>query len=381
MAREPESTVAEIARPALEEVVDDLPLAVRWWDGSETRIGDSPTTIVVRDPLAVRRLLYQPNKLGLGRAFVAGEVDIEGDVFALLDPPTGTGGLRRRAGVRTAVSLWRAARRLDVVGRPVAPPPEEARLGGQAALALARRPGDRTPLRRRQRLLPARARRPHDVLLRLLAGGGDDARRGAGRQAHADLPEARALGRCAAARRRLRLGSACDPCRPSLRRACRRRRRSRASRTQLARARVEAAGVADRVEIRRQDYRELRDGAVRRDQQRRHVRARRRGADRQVLRLAVRAAAPGRTAAQPRHPRARAATTPADYPANSFIGRYVFPDGALLEVGRVVRPCRTPGFEVRDVESLREHYARTLRACQRALADLFSTASGMSKLK
>jgi cyclopropane-fatty-acyl-phospholipid synthase len=46
----------------------------------------------------------------------------------------------------------------------------------------------------------------------------------------------------------------------------------------------------------------------------------------------------------------------------SFIGRYVFPDGELIDVGRVVGAMERAGFEVRDVESLREHYARTLRA-------------------
>jgi cyclopropane-fatty-acyl-phospholipid synthase len=47
---------------------------------------------------------------------------------------------------------------------------------------------------------------------------------------------------------------------------------------------------------------------------------------------------------------------------NTFIGRYVFPDGELNEVGSVVSAMQQAGFEVRDVESLREHYARTLRA-------------------
>jgi cyclopropane-fatty-acyl-phospholipid synthase len=47
---------------------------------------------------------------------------------------------------------------------------------------------------------------------------------------------------------------------------------------------------------------------------------------------------------------------------NSFIGRYVFPDGELIDVAQVVRGMERAGFEVRDVESLREHYARTLRA-------------------
>ena len=44
----------------------------------------------------------------------------------------------------------------------------------------------------------------------------------------------------------------------------------------------------------------------------------------------------------------------------SFVGRYVFPDGELLDVAEVVRAMQRAGFEVRDVESLREHYSRTL---------------------
>jgi cyclopropane-fatty-acyl-phospholipid synthase len=40
----------------------------------------------------------------------------------------------------------------------------------------------------------------------------------------------------------------------------------------------------------------------------------------------------------------------------------VFPDGELIDVGHVALSMEAAGFEVRDVESLREHYARTLRA-------------------
>ena len=46
----------------------------------------------------------------------------------------------------------------------------------------------------------------------------------------------------------------------------------------------------------------------------------------------------------------------------SFIGRYVFPDGELIDVGDSIRSMERAGFEVRDAESLREHYALTLRA-------------------
>ena len=40
----------------------------------------------------------------------------------------------------------------------------------------------------------------------------------------------------------------------------------------------------------------------------------------------------------------------------------MFPDGELIDVGDVVSAMQDAGFEVRDVESLREHYAKTLRA-------------------
>ena len=45
-----------------------------------------------------------------------------------------------------------------------------------------------------------------------------------------------------------------------------------------------------------------------------------------------------------------------------FIDRYIFPDGELLPVGEVVAGAERAGFEVRDLESLREHYDETLVA-------------------
>jgi len=45
----------------------------------------------------------------------------------------------------------------------------------------------------------------------------------------------------------------------------------------------------------------------------------------------------------------------------SFIDAYVFPDGDLLTLPQMLGPAQAAGFEVRDIESLRQHYARTLR--------------------
>lgn len=45
----------------------------------------------------------------------------------------------------------------------------------------------------------------------------------------------------------------------------------------------------------------------------------------------------------------------------SFSNAYVFPDGELVPISTTLRAAEESGFEVRDVESLREHYALTLR--------------------
>jgi cyclopropane-fatty-acyl-phospholipid synthase len=45
----------------------------------------------------------------------------------------------------------------------------------------------------------------------------------------------------------------------------------------------------------------------------------------------------------------------------NFNDTYVFPDGELVPINVTLRAAETSGFEVRDVESLREHYALTLR--------------------
>jgi cyclopropane-fatty-acyl-phospholipid synthase len=47
---------------------------------------------------------------------------------------------------------------------------------------------------------------------------------------------------------------------------------------------------------------------------------------------------------------------------SGFIGHYIFPDGELEPIGDMLSFAERSGFEVRDVENLREHYHRTLRA-------------------
>jgi len=124
---------------------------------------------------------------------------------------------------------------------------------------------------------------------------------------------------------------------------------------------VAEAGLADRVEIRHQDYRDVRDGpfdAISSIGMFEHVGLSQlrvySGGLRRLLRAGGRLLNHG-VARPPNAGRTR-------FQPNSFIDRYVFPDGELHEVGSVVSTMQGAGFEVRHVESLREHYALTLRA-------------------
>src|SRR5205823_8840215 len=55
--------------------------------------------------------------------------------------------------------------------------------------------------------------------------------------------------------------------------------------------------------------------------------------------------------------------------ADAFIDTYVFPDGKLTAADDVIAAAERSGFEVRDVESLREHYAMTLRHWVKSLEE------------
>src|SRR5579864_7919582 len=67
----------------------ESPVAIRFWDGSsigpDVDLTAAPlAAVLVRSPDAIRRLLYAPNELGLGRAYVVGDLDVDGDVYAAL---------------------------------------------------------------------------------------------------------------------------------------------------------------------------------------------------------------------------------------------------------------------------------------------------------
>lgn len=63
--------------------------------------------------------------------------------------------------------------------------------------------------------------------------------------------------------------------------------------------------------------------------------------------------------------------------ADAFIDKYVFPDGKLTATHDVIAAAEGAGFELRDVESLREHYAMTLRHWVRSLEEKTQDATAL----
>src|SRR5262249_41016791 len=62
----------------------------------------------------------------------------------------------------------------------------------------------------------------------------------------------------------------------------------------------------------------------------------------------------------------------------AFIWRYVFPDGELVPPSAAVAGGEAAGFEVRDGENLREHYALTLRQWVRRLGGRHAEAEAVA---
>jgi cyclopropane-fatty-acyl-phospholipid synthase len=128
---------------------------------------------------------------------------------------------------------------------------------------------------------------------------------------------------------------------------------------ELANARIKQAGMGDRCRVEVCDYRELKEpGAF--DKlvsvgMFEHVGEALLAA---YFQQAWRLLRPG--GAFLNHGIARRATDPLPK-GTTFSDRYVFPDGELVPISVTLHHAEESGFEVRDVESLREHYALTLR--------------------
>ena len=110
---------------------------------------------MVRSFDALRRIATAPGELGLARAYVAGDIDIEGDIFAALEVRTRLDGAK--IGWHEVLAILRVAG--PSVLRPLPAPPEEAKPRGRLHSRQRDASAIAASLRRGQRVLRAAARR------------------------------------------------------------------------------------------------------------------------------------------------------------------------------------------------------------------------------
>jgi cyclopropane-fatty-acyl-phospholipid synthase len=358
-------TVARRLAAALAPVlgVDRLPVRLRAWDGSVAGPDEAPL-VIIRSPQAVRRLIWASEELGLARAYVAGEIDVEGDLYAAFAALSSSGrlapGESPAPSLRERLALARAGLALGVIGRDPEPPPEEVRLHRHGRMHSRRRDA-------------AAVSHHYDIsneFYRLVLGPSmvyscavwDDPAVGleAAQDAKLDLV-CRKLG-LGAGVRLLDVGCGWG----SLAIHAAREYGTDVvgitlsqEQAALARKRVAEAGLTENIQIRVQDYREVDDGpfdAISSVGMAEHVGRSELPGYATTLGALLR---PGGRLLNHAISWDEEATT---WNGNTFIARYVFPDGELVSLGDMVNALTSGDLEVLDVEALRRHYALTLRA-------------------
>ena len=332
--------------------------AIRLWDGTtwNAEVGQPARfTLVLQHPGALRRMFWPPSELALGEAYIYDDFDIQGDIVGVYD-----------LAVHFIDKEWSVVDRLRYAKRLLSLPADgRARIGRQAAELH----GDPHSVER-DRLA---VRYHYDVSNDFFALWLDErmvysCAYFASPDDDLDMAQERKLDYIC---RKLRLrqgerlldigcgwgglvshaaqGYGVEALGITLSQP----------QADLANERIRQAGLADRCRVELRDYREIDEPD---------------GYDKLVsvgmfehvgeallteyFERAFRLLRPG--GAFLNHAIAVNATLPSPH-GPSFGDRYVFPDGELVPISATLRAAERAGFEVRDVESLREHYALTLR--------------------
>ncbi|MDQ6634143.1 MAG: class I SAM-dependent methyltransferase [Gemmatimonadota bacterium] len=349
--------------------------AVRYWDGSVEHGTDAaPYTLCINRQGSLRRMLLPPNELAIVEAYISGDVDIEGDLEAAVS--LGDAINERLRSPRTLYSLVRHL--LALPTREPAPQAEVHAASATRVVAPTGRPHEQTRDR-------AAIQYHYDV----------------GNDFYALWLDERMVYSCAYFRSPA--DTLAEAQRAKLDLVCRKLRLRSGERfldvgcgwgalimhaareygvhalgitlsdaqAVLARKRIAEAGLEDRCRVEIRDYRALpadqRFDKIASVGMIEHVGLEKLSTYFECLHRAL---APrgmllnhGIVSMNATRQRGlRALIERRLWKRDAFIDQYVFPDGKLAPLHAVIAAAEAAGFETRDVESLREHYALTLRA-------------------
>jgi cyclopropane-fatty-acyl-phospholipid synthase len=338
-----------------------LPVGLRTWDGKRAGPVDAPT-VVLNNRRALRWLLYAPGELGLARAYVSGDLDVEGDLaegFRRVWALTRSGALRNvKLGPREWAEAVKIAASVGAIGLPPKPPAEEARLAGGLHSLLR----DKSAIAHHYDL----SNSFYQLLL-------DDSMAYSSAYWMSDEP-----GYDLEQAQWDKLEMVCQKLdlQPGMRlldvgcgwgslliHAAKHHGVSAVGVTLSAeqlehiRARLALHDLEDRVEVRRQDYRELADepfDAVASIEMGEHVGEDNYPAYTSTLFKMLKPT--GRLLLQQM---SRGQVAPG---GGAFIERYIAPDMTMRPLSRTLGHAEAAGFEIREVHALREHYVDTVRA-------------------
>lgn len=352
---------ARLARVLSPVVGGDLPVRLTAWDGSSAGPADAPE-VQLNSANALRRLLWSPGELGAAQAYVTGEIDVpgslEGALTHLWTVVTERGVSMPKPTPQLLLQLTKLARELGVLGRPLPAPASQAKIAGRLHSLLR----DRAAISHHYDL--------SNAFYELILDGhmayscaywrsddGDYTLEDAQRD-KLDLV-CRKVGLDALVGQRF-LDVGCGWGSLSLYAAENFGAKvtgvtiSREQKAFIDR-RIAERGLADRVEIRLQDYRDVADGpydAAASLEMGEHVGEANYGVYTSTLFRNVR---PGgsvliqQMSRRGRHPG-----------GGPFIESFVAPDMHMRAVGDTVNLIESAGFEILGVEALREHYVRTI---------------------
>ncbi len=349
------STATTPLREVLAETLPERPFTIALWDGTalEPTNGHGGPTFRVCSPKAFGHVLRAPGQLGLGRAYVSGEIEVD-DMDAALDlldgfqvPP-----LDNRGKLRLAAAAVRAGALRSI------PRPPRAEL----------RPRGRRHSRERDQRAVAYHYDVSNEFFRLFLGESMTYSCAIFSRGAQTLEEAQST----------KLELVCSklglqPDEHVLDVGCgwgsfalhaAREHRVRVTgitlsreQAELARGRVSAAGLSDRVEIRLADYRDLAGeqyDAISSIGMVEHVGSANVDAYTALLASVLR---PGGRLLNHGIARLRVG----DPEAGPFSERFVFPDAAPLHLSRILTAVERAGLEPTHVEGFRSDYARTLQ--------------------
>ena len=329
-------------------------VAVRVFDGSRAGPADAPVTIDIRSPRALSYLATSSGQLGLARAYVTGELEVEGDLYTALAT---LAGQDFHVPLQEQIRLLRELGGVRLLRRPPRPPQEvrlrgrlhsrdrdsaaishhydvsnvfyEMLLGPSMAYTCAVYPSQSASLEAAQfakhdLVAQKIGLRPGMRLLDVGCGWG-------GMVMHAAQHYGvRALGVTLSRRQ-----------------------------AEWAQKAIAEAGLSELAEVRHLDYRDVEEtqfDAISSIGLTEHIGVKRLP---EYFSFLYRRLRPGGRLLN------HCITVPDNRTGvleRGFISRYIFPDGELTGAGRIISAMHDNGFEVRHEENLREHYALTSAA-------------------